>query len=114
LKQFSVVFSKSAEIDLEEIVNYYESRNRTFSIELFKKIKARILELNQTPERGRQVPELERQGIQDYRELIEGKYRIVYSVSAERVAVHILVDSRRNLEEVLVKKLLSQNEKQSH
>jgi len=37
--------------------------------------------------------------------LIEGNYRIVYSISDDRVAVHTIVDSRRNLEELLMKKL---------
>jgi plasmid stabilization system protein ParE len=111
LKKYSVIFSKAAELDLQEIINYYESRNRKFAIELFRKIKGRILELNDIPERGRQVLELEQQGIEKYRELIEGNYRIVYSISDLTVAVHSIVDSRRNLEEILVKKILSHYEK---
>ena len=111
MKKYSVIFSKAAEIDLEEIINYYFARNKAFSIELYKKIKSRVVELSDTPERGRQVPELEQQGIEKYRELIEGNYRIVYSISDLRVAVHSIVDSRRNLEEVLVKKILSHYEK---
>lgn len=105
MKKYSVVFSKGAESDLLEIVNLYESRSRNFAIELFKTVKSRILELSASPERGRQVPELEHQGIGDYRELIEGNYRIVYSISAELVMIHTIVDSRRNLEEILIKKL---------
>jgi plasmid stabilization system protein ParE len=105
LKRYSVVFSKGAEIDLVEIFNYYESRNRKFALELYQTVKARVLELSTTPERGREVPELEHQGIQGFRELIEGNYRIVYSISDGRVAVHTIVDSRRNLEELLMKKL---------
>ena len=105
MKRFSLVFSKGAEIDLVEIVTYYESRNRKFAVELYKTIKSRVLELSDTPDRGREVPELEHQGIQGFRELIEGNYRIVYSVSDDRVAVHTIVDSRRNLEELLMKKL---------
>ncbi len=88
-----------------EIVNYYESKSRKFAVELYKTIKSRVLELAVTPERGRLVPELERQGIGNHRELIEGNYRVVYSISEENVSVHAIVDSRRNLEEVLVKKL---------
>jgi len=109
--KYSVIFSRAAELDLNEIVNYYESRNMKFAVELFKKIKARINDLSETPERGRQVPELEQQGIEKYRELIEGNYRIVYSISEMKVAIHSIVDSRRNLEEVLVKKILSHYEK---
>jgi len=39
-------------------------------------------------ERGRQLPELEKQGILSYQELIEGNYRIVYSGSESRAAIH--------------------------
>lgn len=106
MNSYSVVFSELAETDLVEIVNYYESRSRKFAVELYVKLKGRVLELARTPERGHRVPELERKGIEDFRELIEGNYRIVYAISGERVLVHAIVDSRRNLEEVLIKKLI--------
>ena len=108
---YELILSKAAEIDLIEIINYYEVRNKRYAIDLYRKIKSRILELSDTPERGRQVPELEHQGIENYRELIEGNYRIVYSIAGMRVAVHSIVDSRRNLEEILVKKILAHYEK---
>jgi toxin ParE1/3/4 len=111
LSKYELIFSKAAELDLHEIVNYYETRNRRFVADLYKTIKSRILELSEIPERGRQVPELEQQGIENYRELIEGNYRIVYSITGLRVAIHSIVDSRRNLDEVLVKKILSHYEK---
>lgn len=109
MKPYSIYLSKGAELDLFEIVNYYESKNRKFAIEIYKTIKSRVMELSSTPERGRQVPELEQQGITNYRELIEGNYRIVYSISESRVSVHTIVDSRRNLEEILLKKLQLEN-----
>ena len=111
MSKYDVIFSKAAELDLHEIVNYYETKNKKFSIDLYRRIKSRILELSEIPERGRQVPELEQQGIENYRELIEGNYRIVYSITGVRVAIHSIVDSRRNLEEVLVKKILDHYEK---
>ena len=92
-----------------EIVNYYESKSRKFAIEIYRTIQTRVLGLSATPERGRLVPELEHQGISNFRELIEGNYRIIYSISEERVSVHTIVDSRRNLEEVLVQKLQLDN-----
>jgi plasmid stabilization system protein ParE len=111
LQKYSVILSKPAEIDLYEIIDFYEPKNRGFAIELYKRIKSRILELSTIPERGRQVPELEQQGILSYRELIEGNYRIVYSIVETQVAVHAIVDSRRNLEEILMKKIVSQYRK---
>jgi len=111
VRKYSVILSGPAELDLVEIVSFYESRNKKFAIDLYERLKSRILELCDVPERGRQVPELEKQGIMNYRELIEGNYRIVYSVSETRVAIHCIVDPRRNLEEVLMKKILLKYEK---
>ena len=54
---------------------------------------------------GRVVPELYDQGIELYREIIQGLYRIVYEIQAEKVVVHAVIDSRRNLQDILVAKL---------
>ncbi len=104
--KYEVLISKFAENDLLEIVNYYESKNKKYALDLYSKIKARILELHEFPERGRIVPELERQGITGYRELIESYYRVIYSINRHKINVLVIVDSRRNLDEVLVLKLM--------
>lgn len=58
------------------------------------------------PEQGRIVPELEKQNIVDYRELIEGNYRIIYAIQGDTVIIHTIIDSRRNLEDLIIKKLM--------
>jgi len=69
-------------------------------------LKKRVEDLKQFPERGRVVPELERQNIMNYRELIEENYRIIYSIESNSVIIHSILDSRRNLEELLVRKFM--------
>ena len=110
MKRFLISFSRSAEVDLNEIVNYFEPINRKYAIELYLKIKKKIEDLSETPERGRVVPELEHRGIGDYRELIEGNYRVIYSIKDMNVFIHTIIDSRRNLEEILVKRLMERFE----
>jgi toxin ParE1/3/4 len=105
MKKFEIIVSRFAVSDLNEIVNYFETINSKYAISLYLKIKHRILELNTFPDRGRIVPELEKQGVHEFKELIEGNYRIIYSLHEFSVHILSVVDSRRNLEEILMKKI---------
>ena len=67
-----------------------------------EKIEAKTRDLERVPERGRVVPELRREGIQHYRELILKPYRMVYRVSGNVVVIVAFVDGRRDLGEFLV------------
>jgi hypothetical protein len=58
------------------------------------------------PNQGRIVPELKEQGIQTYRELIVAPWRIVYRVSDTTVFVLSVIDSRRNVEDILLDRLI--------
>ena len=52
------------------------------------------------------MPELEKQDIVEYRELIEGNYRIIYAVREQKVIIYTIIDARRNFEELIIKKLM--------
>ena len=104
-KVYNVIVSKSAEDDLRDIVDYYKSLNPPCVESVVTQFEHNILSLSRFPLSGRIVPELYDQGIEQYREIIQGLYRIVYVVQAEDVVVHAVIDSRRNLEDILVAKL---------
>jgi len=106
MKQFKTVFSRYAEIDLIEILDYYQEMNPTYTKKILDRVEKRVEDLKQFPERGRVVPELEKQNIMNYRELIEENYRIIYSIESNSVIIHSILDSRRNLEELLVRKFM--------
>jgi toxin ParE1/3/4 len=110
MQKYELIVSDFAEIDLKEIITFFSDKNIQYSIELYKKIKIRIDELEVFPERGKVVPELEKQGINKYRQVIEGNYRIIYSIKNTQVNILMIVDSRRNLEELLFIKLLKISE----
>jgi len=61
-------------------------------------------------ERGRVVPELGRLHVREYRELIVAPYRLVYRVTPREVAVLVALDARRNLEDVLLDRLIRLSE----
>ena len=104
-KVYNVIVSKSAEDDLREIVDYYKSLSPSYVESVFTQFERNILSLSHFPLGGRVVSELYDQGIERYREIIQGLYRIVYEIRAEEVVVHAVIDSRRNLQDILVAKL---------
>ena len=105
-KYYRTLISRYAEDDLIEIIGYYNEKNEAYAQKLLIKIETRVEELKSLPERGRVVPELKKQNILEYRELIEGNYRIIYAIEDSIVTIHTILDSRRNLEDLLLKKLL--------
>jgi plasmid stabilization system protein ParE len=109
-KTYIPVLTRFAEDDIVEILDCHHDINHGYMEKLLAAFESRIAGLSFYPEKGRIVPELERQNINDYRELIEGNYRIIYSIRENRVIVLTVIDARRNCEELIIKKLLRMNQ----
>jgi toxin ParE1/3/4 len=105
-KRYKTLISRYAEDDLIEIIEYYVVKNESYAQKLLISLETRVEELKTLPERGRVVPELKKQNIMEYRELVEGNYRIIYAIEGSTVTIHTILDSRRNIEDLLLKKLL--------
>lgn len=58
------------------------------------------------PDRGRIVPELHDQGINIYREISVPPWRIIYRISDSTVYVLSVIDSRRNVEDILLNRFI--------
>ena len=101
-----IIVSKFATDDLNEIAEYYNSINRKYVAKIVKEFKENIYSLKKFPFRGRIVPELEEFGIIQFRELIQGNYRIVYKVENETITIQTIIDSRRNFEDIIFSKLV--------
>lgn len=100
-----VIISQFAEDDLNEIVEYYFLLSQNYVEKIISEFEENIMSLKKHPRSGRVVPELEKQGILHYRELIQGYYRIVYEISDDKVIVHTIIDGRRNFEDLIISKL---------
>ena len=100
-----VEVSPFAQDDLNEIIEYYSSYSQNYVETTISEFEENVMSLQQHPRSGRIVPELERQGITQYRELIQGYYRIIYKISKDKVTVLTVIDGRRNFEEVIIEKL---------
>ena len=69
-------------------------------------IKEKVDNLEQRPLRGRIVPELEYFGILTYRELIVHQWQIIYRTEENKVWILAVVDSRRNMEDILLNRFV--------
>mgnify|MGYP001573863183 CR=1 FL=1 len=106
MKRFGVEWVQPASKDLENIIDYISQDNIDTAITIFEKIKSKCNTLNQFPDRGRIVPELKAYGILSYRELIISPWRVIYRTSDRKVYVLAVIDSRRNMEEILIERFL--------
>lgn len=104
-KRREVRWSTAASEDLWSIVEYIARDKPLVAEDVFDRIRKRAETLNLMSERGRRVPELERQGIREYRELVISVWRVIYKVLPSVVEVLAVIDSRRNIEDVLLMRL---------
>jgi len=107
-KKYKVIWSNLAKEDLKDIIEYIAEKNLLNARNILKDIKKKTSNLYSFPIRGRIVPELKSQGIIQYRELIISPWRIIYKISEDNVYVLSVLDSRRNIEDILLKRLINQ------
>ncbi len=95
-----------AENDLKQIIDYIAIDSPGNALPILKKLRQKTENLHTLPERGRIVPELRDQGIPIYRELIVPPWRIVYRITETTVYVLSVIDSRQNVEDILLNRLI--------
>ncbi len=101
---YEVAWSETAERDLIGIMEYIAGDSPSRAYDIFKEIRRKASGLRSFPERGRVVPELQEQGITQYHELIVGPWRIIYRISRKSVYVLSVLDSRRSIEDILLRR----------
>jgi toxin ParE1/3/4 len=100
-----VIWTNVAEDDLKAIIEYISVNNPHNALKVLEKIKDKTSSLYTLAERGRIVPELQDQGILQYRELIIPPWRLIYRIAELDIYVLSVIDSRQNVEDVLLKRL---------
>lgn len=80
----AIVWTEHAYEDLESIADYVRRDSENYARLFAKKILTSVKQLEFMPESGRIVPEIEKTHI---RELIVGKYRIIYRTTENRVDI---------------------------
>ena len=103
---FRVLLLPAAEGDLEDIwhhVAHTDGRGR--ADRLLDALEERCQVLADMPNRGNVPKELRSLGITEYRELHQGPYRIIYRIMVERVVVYAVLDERRDMQSLLLRRL---------
>jgi plasmid stabilization system protein ParE len=105
-KIYKVQWTSNAKEDFLNIVAYIKEDSPSIARETYQKIKKKASSSNLFPLRGRVVPELQKEGITMYRELMSSVWRIMYKVDNDTIYIMAIFDSRQNVEELLLQKLL--------
>lgn len=105
-RRFRVEWAEVAVRDLEEIVAFLALDSPQAAEQTLRRIEHRAATLESSPARGRLVPELARLQMRTWRELVIRPYRLVYRIEGATVTVLALFDARRDLEDLLLDRLL--------
>lgn len=106
MKDFEVIWTNNAQYDLESIIEYIKIDSLNTAKKIFVEIKKECDSLYYFPERKRVVPELQQIGILKYREIIHKRWRILFKIDDKKVYILLVVDSSRNLEDILFQRLM--------
>ena len=90
----TVVWTASALDDLENIRRFVERDSERLAERLVRRILASTRQLERFPESGRVVPEL---NYQDVREVLTGRYRVIYRLRGVEVRVVMVRHTARLL-----------------
>lgn len=102
----AVSWTRTALGDLDALIDYLAGEDPAAAERILDRIEQRARGLGSQSARGRIVPELREVGVLHYRELIERPWRIVYRVEGERVLVLAVLDARRDLQTLLLERLV--------
>lgn len=106
MKRYSVHWAAVARDDLERIINYVALSSVANALAVAQRVDELATSLQAFPGRGRVVPELARHGIQEWLQLTEPPWRLIYRVDKRKVEIVALVDGRRSLEDLLFERLM--------
>ena len=104
----NVLVLRSAEADLKDLRAYI---GKNFGQDVLRasygKIKDAVAMIESHPKAGRIPPELERLNIAQYRQVLSGMNRLIYELRGDTAYIHIVCDTRRDLQGLLMKRIVS-------
>ena len=103
-----VIWSEDASLDLVDIVSYIKIHSgKGIAKEIYTRIKSKVDYIVDFPKAGIVVPELVNIGITDIYQIIVSPWKVYYKVIEDKILVLSVIDGRRNLEEILYKKIIT-------
>lgn len=104
-EKYEVIWAETAENDLIKIIGYIAQSSPDNALNILSKIKTQVSTLSTFPEKCRIVPELQDHGIDLYRDMLIAPWRVFYRIFDYQVFVLSVIDSRQNIEDILLKRL---------
>ena len=105
--KYRVHVTASAEADIANIIDYIAGHDSTEAAEhVLDKLEELCLSLELNPSRGNIPAELARISVRNYRQIHFKPYRIVFSIEGSIVYVQCVLDGRRDLQDLLERRLL--------
>ncbi len=101
-----VYWSPVAKSDLVGIIQYISENNPETARKIFQGLRTECAKLAPFPLSGRIVPELKKQNVIIYREILVLPWRIIYRVVNETIYILAVFDGRRDLQDVLLERIL--------
>lgn len=99
--KYKILWMNVAQIDLQSVFDYIKMGSDQHAIKVYQSIKNATKKLEDFPNYGRIVPELEVQNLHGVREIVIMHWRIMYKTFDDRIHIVGVLDSRRNIPEIL-------------
>jgi len=105
--KYKVIIDPLAKMDLKEIFSYVASNDgKQIANKLIDSLETAFYKLEKYPKRGHIPQELIDTGVKSYLEIHYIPYRIIYEIENNLVYVHSILDGRRNIQEILQRRIL--------
>lgn len=104
--EYQVLMLPEATKDIEDIhrcIQHNDSPDK--ALHVLDQLEELVTSLAALPERGHYPPELDRIGIQDYREVHFRPYRVIHEIGKRKVFIHAVLDGRRDIHSLLARRL---------
>lgn len=102
-----IFWTKDAEEFFNEILEYLmEKSGESITRKIYDRLISKIDLLSSVSFKSKVSQDLKDIGINDVYELIESPWRIFYKLRNNEVAVLLIIDGRRNVEEILISKVI--------
>jgi len=104
--EYKILWTQSARDDLMDIAKYIARDNIDIALKKMTLIEEKVNSLRYFPMEGKNVPELEEYNEEEYKQIIVYPWRVIYSLKNDIVHILIVIDGRRDLQDILYKKLM--------
>jgi plasmid stabilization system protein ParE len=106
MTEYKVRWTAAARQDLDEIIGNIYKTLPVYAVKELDKIEHEAKDLYFFSEKYQIVPELERFGYRKYRQLLVDYWRVIYKVEGRTVYILLVVDTRRDLSQILLSETL--------